>query len=155
MFKKLGIIIAVLNLLASLNSTWFFLGMAKVSLIEWIFFNACAPSVFLYLMGYVTRNKIIQAMSIPALAFFGTGGLFVFGWRGGELIAQVGHIFMTLALIWLIYGIFKEKTFKEATIGFVIASFIVNGFITMNQRYAYKHWDRLEEIMNYNPIGNK
>jgi hypothetical protein len=151
MYKKLGIVIAVLNLLASLNSTYFFLVMAKASFIEWIFFNACAPSVLLYLIGYLTKNKIVQAMAIPALAFFGTGGLFVFGWSGTDLFAQVGHIFMTSAAIWLIYGIFKDKNFKEATIGFILASFLVNGFITLDQRYAYRHWDRLEELMNYQP----
>lgn len=155
MYKKLGVAIAVLNLLASLNSTWFFLGMAKVSIVEWMFFNACAPAVILYLIGYVTRNKIIQAMAIPALAFFGTGGLFVFGWRGGELFAQASHIFMTLAVVWLIYGIFKDNSFKEATLGFILASFLVNGFITIDQRYAYKHWERLQEIMNFNLQGGK
>lgn len=151
MYKKIGIAIAVLNALASLNSTWFFLGMAKVSLIEWIFFNACAPIVFLYLIGYVSRNKIIQTLSIPGLTFFGTGGLFVFGWTGGELIAQVGHVFMTAAVIWMIYGIFKDKSFKEATVGFVLASFLITGFIAVDQKYAYEHWDRFKEVINYQP----
>lgn len=151
MYKKLGIFLAVSNLLLSLNSMFFFLGMAKTNFVEWIFFNACAPSVFLYLIGYFSKNKIVQACSIPALAFFGTGGMFVFGWSGGALIAQVGHIFMTLAVIWLIYGIFKDKSFKEATIGLIIASFLVNFFITAVQQYARVHWDRIEEIMNFNP----
>lgn len=151
MYKKIGITIAILNALASVNSSWFFLGMAKVSLIEWIFFNACAPSVFLYLIGYLLKNKVIQAMAIPALTFFGTGGLFVFGWSGGELIAQVGHILMTAAVIWLIYGIFKDKSFKEATIGLLIASFVVGGFIAADQRYAYKNWDRFQQVMQWQP----
>ena len=155
MYKKLGILIVVLNTLASLNSTYFFLVIAKVSFIEWLFFNACAPSVLLFLIGYLTKNKIIQAMAIPALAFFGVGGMFVFGWQGSELFAQFGHLCMTTAVIWLIFGIFKDKSFKEATIGFILASFIVNGFITLDQRYAYRHWNRMEEIMNYNPQGGK
>ncbi|MFA5839022.1 MAG: hypothetical protein WC890_00020 [Candidatus Margulisiibacteriota bacterium] len=155
MYKRVGIVIVVLNTLASLNSTYFFLVMAKVSFIEWLFFNACAPSVLLFLIGYLSKNKIVQAMAIPALAFFGVGGLFVFGWQGSELFAQVGHLCMTSAVIWLIYGIFKDKSFKEATIGFVLASFIVNGFITLDQRYAYRHWNRMEEIMNFNPQGGK
>lgn len=151
MYKKMGIIIAALNALASLNSSWFFLWMAKVSFIEWIFFNACAPMVFLYLIGYITKNKIIQSIAIPGMSFFGTGGLFVFGWKGGELIAQIGHIFMTTAVIWMIYSIFKEKSFKEATIGFIVASFLVSGFIAIDQRYVNRHWNRFNEIMNYQP----
>jgi hypothetical protein len=155
MHKKLGIIIAILNLLASLNSTWFFLGMAKVSFVEWIFFNACAPMVFLCLAGYFTRNKIIQSLSIPGLTFFGTGGLFVFGWSGGGLIAQAGHLLMTAAVIWMIYSIFKDKSYKEATIGFVLASFLISGFIAIDQRYVYEHWDRFEEVINYQPQGGR
>ena len=155
MYKRLGIVIATLNLLAALNSTYFFLVMAKASFIEWIFFNACAPSVILFLIGYLTKNKIVQAMAIPALSFFGVGGLFVFGWQGSDLFAQVGHVFMTSATLWLIYGIFKDKSFKEAAIGFILASFLVNGFITLDQRYAYRHWDRFQKIMEYNPSGSK
>ncbi|MFA4858019.1 MAG: hypothetical protein WC901_05540 [Candidatus Margulisiibacteriota bacterium] len=154
MYKRLGIVIAILNFLAVLNSTYFFLGMAKASLIEWLFFNACAPSVLLYFIGYLTKNKIIQAMAIPALAFFGIGGMFVFGWRGSALFAQVGHLFMTSAVVWLVYAIFKNKSFKEATIGFILASFLVNGFITIDQRYTYRHWERFQKIMEYNPNGS-
>jgi hypothetical protein len=92
-------------------------------------------------------------MSVSALAFFGVGGLFVFGWQGSDLFAQVGHIFMSAAVLWLVYGIIMDKSFKEATIGFILASFLVNGFITMDQRYAYRHWDRFLAIMEYNPSG--
>ena len=151
MHKNLGLTIAILNALAALNSTWFFLGMAKTSFTEWIFFNACAPSIALFLLGYVLKNRIIQIMSIPALAFFGGGGLFVFGWTGGALIAQIGHIFMVSALIWITYGIFRDKTFKEAAIGLLLAAVLVNAFIAIQQGYAYRHWDRMQEIMDWTP----
>ncbi|KPJ65321.1 hypothetical protein AMJ44_10485 [candidate division WOR-1 bacterium DG_54_3] len=151
MYKRLGITIAILNTLAAVNSTNFFLNLAKASFTEWIFFNACAPSIALFLLGYVLRNRIIQSMSIPALAFFGGGGLFVFGWTGGALIAQTGHIFMVSAILWIVCGIFRDKTFKEATIGLLLAAVFVSAFITVQQKYAYNNWMRLEQIMSYDP----
>jgi len=151
MYRKLGITIAILNALSAINSTWFFLGMAKVSLIEWIIFNACAPSIILFLIGYLLKNKIIQAMSIPALAFFGVGGMFVFPWTGMNIIAQVGHIFMTAAIIWMINGIFKDKSFKEAAIGLLLAAFFVNAFIATQQMYVGRHYARLQEVINWQP----
>lgn len=151
MYKKLGIAIAILNVLAALNSTWFFFGLAKVSFTEWIFFNACAPSVVLFFLGYVLKNRIIQAMSVPALAFFGVGGMFVFGWTGTAIISQIGHLFMASAIAWVVYGIFKDQRFKEATIGLLLAAFFVNAFIAVQQGYAYRHWDRLQEVVNWTP----
>ena len=151
MYKILGITIAILNALAALNSTWFFLGMAKVTPTEWFFFNACAPAIALFLVGYIFKDKMIQSMSIPALAFFGLGGMFVFPWTGMNIIAQIGHIFMTLAIAWITYGIFKDKSFKEATVGFLLAAFLVNAFIAVQQMYVGRHLDKLQEVINWKP----
>ena len=49
----IGIIFAVLLLLAIIQSTFFFLIVMKVKLIEWIVFNACAPSNITFLIGFV------------------------------------------------------------------------------------------------------
>ena len=44
-FRKItGIILACLLLLSILNSTNYFFGILKVGFIEWLVFNACAPS---------------------------------------------------------------------------------------------------------------
>lgn len=135
----------------ALMSTNFFLNLAKCSVIEWIFFNACAPSVLLFLIGYFSRSKVIMYMSIPALAFFGGGGLFIFGWTGTAIISQVGHMLMVSAVIWMVYGIFKEKEYKAAAIGLLLAAIFVNAFIAVQQSYAYRHWDRLQQVLNWQP----
>ena len=90
-------------------------------------------------------------MSVPALAFFGVGGMFVFGWTGTALISQIGHIFMASAIAWVVYGIFKDQSFKQATIGLLLAAFFVNAFICLQQMYVGKHLDRLQEIMEWQP----
>lgn len=105
-FAITGAVLALLNTLNTLNSTWYFLGVAHFSLAAWLAFNACAPSVGLYLTGYLCRSERLMAMAIPLMLYFGTGGLFVFGWSGTALFAQVGHILMTLTVAWLIVKCF-------------------------------------------------
>jgi hypothetical protein len=100
-FEITGAVLAILNALNVLNSTWYFLGRAHFPVTAWLAFNACAPSVGLYLVGYIWKNEWLMAMAIPPMLYFGTGGLFVFGWSGTALFAQVGHILMTLAVAWL------------------------------------------------------
>ena len=151
MYKWTGRILALLTLLMALMSTNFFLNMAKASVIEWLMFNACAPSIALFLIGYVSRQKILMYMSIPALLFFGGGGLFIFGWTGTAIISQISHIFMVSAAAWMVYGIVKERDYKNAAIGLLLAAVFVNAFIAVQQSYAYKNWIRVQQVVNYQP----
>lgn len=83
--------------------------------------NICAPSVFLFYSGYFVvqfgpkfaflLGYMLMVMGTFAMTLFGTYGLFVFSWKGPNLIAQglcakkndsssclVSHIFMTLSV---------------------------------------------------------
>jgi uncharacterized lipoprotein NlpE involved in copper resistance len=151
MYKWTGRVLALLTLLMALMSTNFFLNMAKASVIEWLMFNACAPAIALFLLGYISRQKVLMCMSIPALLFFGGGGLFIFGWTGTAIISQVGHIFMVSAVIWMVYGVVKESDYKNAAIGLLLAAVFVNAFIAVQQSYAYKNWIRVQQVVNYQP----
>ena len=78
---KLGIGLAVMLSLVTLNSTYFFLGVSKVKFVEWLVFNACAPSSIAYLIGFVifmlTMSWTVQHIGI--LQFFCDGiGLILF-----------------------------------------------------------------------------
>ena len=147
MIETIGTIVAALNFLAAVNSTWFFLKIAKVSYSDWFFFNACASSIAIYLIGYIFNSWTIMAISIPALTFFGFGGLFFFGWKGHEIIPQIGHLLMTAAIAWISTSIFVWAVYKEAVIGFLIASLVVPNFIAVQQKYAAANWQRFMSIM--------
>ncbi|MDR2917323.1 MAG: hypothetical protein LBV74_21220 [Tannerella sp.] len=47
-----SIVLASILLLTIINSTWFFLGIAKVSVVQWIVFNACAPAGIAFTQHY-------------------------------------------------------------------------------------------------------
>ncbi len=65
--KITGLVIALFNIVNVLNSSWYFLGMAHFPMPAWLAFNACAPSVALYLAGYVSRKDVLLAASLPFL----------------------------------------------------------------------------------------
>jgi hypothetical protein len=62
---KIGVMLGILLLLVTIQSTFYFLGRLKVKMIEWIVFNACAPSNITLLIETVPKkpgtNRIIRA----------------------------------------------------------------------------------------------
>ena len=134
-----GIVIALFNIVNVANSTWYFLGMAHFTVPAWLAFNACAPSVALYLAGYFSGRKRLMAAALPFMLFFGTGGLFVFGWSGTSLYAQAGHIAMTLASIWIIAKISAEKSVRVSAIGFAAGLAVFLLVLPLQQHYVKSH----------------
>ena len=54
MENKITITLAILLLLITIFSTVFYFGRLKVSSIEWLFFNPCAVSSIVFLIGLTT-----------------------------------------------------------------------------------------------------
>ena len=48
-----GIILAVLMLLALLNSAYFFVFTAKFEILDWLAFNACSAAIIIYLFCFL------------------------------------------------------------------------------------------------------
>lgn len=144
--RRTGIAVAVLNLLAVLNAANYFLFQAKFPVFAWLMFNACAPSVMLYLAGFFTKRYEIMTASIPFLSFFGIGGLFVFGWTGFAIISQVGHILMTLAVIYIIATVIIEKNWKLPLAGFIIGLIVFLAILPIQQKYVKSHPEYLKKL---------
>lgn len=151
---KIGIVLAVLLLLVTINSINFFFGIAKAKPIEWMVFNACAPSSIAYLIGFVifllTKNRIALNISILPLFFFGGLGLFLFPWSGYNLIAQFSHIIMVLNMTWAIYTTFATGDFKAAALGLLIGIGIFAPFINYQQTYVNTHPEAFQKILGIN-----
>ncbi|UCD85273.1 MAG: hypothetical protein JSU92_03520 [Deltaproteobacteria bacterium] len=149
--KKTGIILAILLLLVTLNSTYYFLGVLRVKFIEWFVFNACAPSSITYLIGFVLylrfRDRIVMHMAILPMFFFGGLGLFVFPWDGINIIPQISHIIMVLTIGWLLIGTFRMKNFKSAAIGMLMGIVIFSVFIGFQQNYMATHHEDFKRIL--------
>jgi hypothetical protein len=147
------IILAILLLLATIHSTFFFLIVMKVKLIEWVVFNACAPSNITFLIGFALfllfKDRTVLHMAILPMFFFGVLGLFVFPWNGVNIIPQVGHILMTLNIGWAILITLQTHDYKAATIGMLLGIVVFSVFIGFQQQYVATHPEDFKKILQF------
>ena len=151
MFEIISIILAVLLLLVTVNSTYFFLGIQKVTFIEWIVFNACAPASITFLIGFVlsltVKDRTVLHMSILPMFFFGFLGMFVFPWKGYNIIAQISHVIMSMNIVWVLITTFMAKNYQPAVIGLLLGITVFSVFIGFQQNYAAAHREDMQRIL--------
>jgi hypothetical protein len=141
----------MLLLAMTILSTWYFFGSLKVRFIEWIVFNACAPSNITFLIGValflLVKDKTIMHMAILPMFFFGVGGLIVLPWTGMNIIPQIGHIIMALNIGWTIFVTFRTTDYKAATLGLLLGIAVFSFFIAFQQNYVAAHPADFKRIM--------
>lgn len=138
--------------LISFFSTIFFLMIKKVKFREWLFFNSCSPSNFLYIFGFILllfyKFSWLVYFGIFPMFFFGTLGLFLFPWkRPKNIFVQISHILMTSNIIWIIFYLFKENLFKFSTIGLLAGGFSFLVFLYFQQSYVKRHPDDFNRVL--------
>jgi len=143
--RKIGWVVVILNIIMMLLSANYYLRMVNFPITAWFFFNICFFSTLIFLIGFFLKNKVIMTMSIPFLAYFGTGGMFVFSWHGMMIIAQIAHIFMTLAIVYAILESIKAKESRKPFFGFIIGLIIFSIFLPIHQKYIKTHPEFLEK----------
>jgi hypothetical protein len=148
--KIIGVILAGLLFLITLSSTFFFLGKLKISLVQWISFNSCSPTSFLYLLLFlvflVKKNALYLMITFLPIYFLGTMSMFVLPWNEANTIAHVGHIIMTLNLIWVLYVIFKHKEYKALGIGLLISMLLFVPYIAYVLSYNQAHAEEMLKL---------
>lgn len=144
--RKIGWVVAVGNIIMMFFSANYFLFMAKFPIIPWLFFNVCFPSALIFLIGFFSKNKTIMAFSIPFLAYFGVGGLFVFSWSDGMIMAQISHIFMTLAIIYTVLEVARTKEWRRSILGFLVGLAVFLIIFPIHQNYIKIHPEYLKML---------
>jgi hypothetical protein len=144
--KEIGLIIAILNLLSIVNSTRVFLLVMGFPVAAWLCFNACAPSVAIYLAGFFSGKRPVMAASLPFLFFFGGVGLLMFGWSGDVLVAQAGHIMMACAILYTIIIITLEKSWKKSMPGLIAGVALLLVILPLQQKFMLSHPEYLEKL---------
>jgi len=120
-WDKAGWVVVALNLVMAFMSTMYFLAQARVGVAGWLAMNSCAPSIFLFVLGYLCRSLPVMAVGAGLMFRYGTLGLFFFGWDGPNLIAQVGHIFMTVAVCYVLTLIVRRRARHELAVAVLVA----------------------------------
>lgn len=144
---RTGWIIVSLNLLMAANSTFYFTGVLGAGLDGWLAMNSCAPSIFIFAVGYLLRQRALVAVGAGCMFHFGTLGLFVFGWEGiNNLIPQVGHILMSVAVVYFIVRMIRLHSAEALLIAFLAALLLI--YSAWQREWFRAHPRALDHLMN-------
>ncbi len=147
-----GWVVVLLNTLAVLNSPYFFLAQLRVGVVGWLMLNTCAPSVVLFLLGFLLSNPMTMVAASVLMFRYGMLGLFVFNWDGYNIIPQVGHILMTLAVIYTLVDIIRHRRWKALILGAVLGLTILIPLMALQGAWFNAHPGMLESLFSGNLI---
>lgn len=142
-FKNIvSYVLAILMLLAFLNSGHFFLGMLKLSIGKWLAFNACSLAILFFLICFVLylirKKEVLLAIPLLPMYYYGTMGLFVMPWNSANAFAQITHVVVTLSLLWVLFLLLKERKYDSLGKGLLI------GMVVFVPLFAYlQHFNQL------------
>ena len=120
-----GWVLVVFNTLMAIMGANFFLGMLKTNVIGWLMMNTCAPSIALFVIGFLLGSPVVMVAASTIMFRYGTLGLFVFSWSGGNLFAQAGHTLMTLAVIYVVADVIHNRRWKMLSLGLLLGIVIL------------------------------
>jgi hypothetical protein len=120
-----GWILAVPNALMALASTLFFLAQLKLGLVAWLMINSCAPSAGLFVGGFLARSLVIMAASAVLMLRYGLNGLLSYGWEPHLITAQIAHVLMVLAGIYVLVTAARAKAWRQLGAGIVLGAAIL------------------------------
>jgi hypothetical protein len=147
-YTRIAWILVILNVLMAIMSTNFFLGTLKTGVEGWLMMNTCAPSIALFVIGYLLGSPIVMIAGAVAMFRYGTLGLFVFSWSGSNLIAQVGHILMTLAVAYVVIDTIRNRRWKIAGLGVALGLAIMVPFMIAQDAWIKTHAAVVEQLFN-------
>jgi hypothetical protein len=90
--KVVNNFLAGLNGLTALASTWFFISHSSIPFNVWLVVNFTVLVQFVTIPVLLEEKKEFLYALVPALLYFGLGGLFLFSWQGLSLIAHASHL---------------------------------------------------------------
>ncbi|HAQ64554.1 MAG TPA: hypothetical protein DCR43_01650 [Bacteroidales bacterium] len=139
----IGYVLAVFMLLALLNSAYFFLSVVKLTISEWLAFNACSLAIIAYLVCFtcfqITQKHFFLAIALVPLYYYGTMGLFVIPWNAANLFPQITHIVITLNVIWILYVLLKDSSYESTGKGLLVGVLVFVPVFAVVQNYSQLH----------------
>jgi hypothetical protein len=148
--NRVGWVLVVLNTLMAINSANFFLGMLKTDVAGWLMMNTCAPSIALFVIGFLLGSPMVMVAASVMMFRYGTLGLFVFSWSGGNLIGQVAHILMTLAVIYVSVDVARNKRWKALGLGVLLGIAILIPLTVVQTMWINANPEMVEKLFSGN-----
>jgi hypothetical protein len=141
-----GWIVTALNALAAVSSSHFFLAVLGAGVAGWLMMNSCAPSIALFAAGFVLARPVLMVAGAVMMFRYGTLGLFFFGWQGPNLIAQVSHVLMTLAVAYVAWEVVRSRRFRALGLGTALGLAVLVPYMLAQHAYFEAHPGLLEQL---------
>jgi hypothetical protein len=123
--NAIGWLLAVPNGLMAVASTLFFLAQLKLGFVAWLMINSCAPSSGLFVGGFLSRSLVVMAASAVLMLRYGLNGLLAYGWEPHLITAQIAHVFMVLAGIYVLVTAARANAWGQFGKGIVLGGAIL------------------------------
>ncbi len=144
-------VLALLLFATMLNSSYFFMGILKLSSGEWLAFNACSLAILIFLICYllfcISKREELLAISVLPLYYYGTMGLFVIPWNAANSFAQVTHVIITLNVLWILYVYLKDRKFESLGKGLIVGIIIFVPVFAAIQSYTQLHMNEFMKAL--------
>jgi hypothetical protein len=151
MSNKLSMVLAVLLMIVTIQSSVFYFVKLKVRFVEWFYFNPCATSNIVFLIGFTLYlfkgDRTLLHLAILPMFFFGTLGMFFLSWSGMNIIPQVGHTIMTLNITLTLFITLIRGDFKAAALGLTTGIIVFAPVIAFQQIYVCNHPNDFNRIL--------
>ena len=145
-----GWLLVVLNTLMAITGANFFLGMLKTDVGSWLMMNTCAPSIALFVIGFLIGSPVVMIAASTMMFRYGTLSLFVFSWSGGNLIAQAGHSLMTLAVVYVATDVVRHRRCKTLGLGLSLGIVILFPLETVQSLWLIAHPEMAVKLFSGN-----
>jgi hypothetical protein len=151
-FKRdaVGWVLVVLSALSALNGAFVFLGVLKTGIVGWLMLNTCAPSIALFVIGFALGNPVVMVAGSVLMFRYGTGGLFVFGWSGYDIPGQIGHILMTLSVIYTTVHMVRGRRWRALGLGVLLGLAILIPLMIVQTGWLNAHPEMMEMLFSGN-----
>jgi hypothetical protein len=145
-----GWTLVILNLLMAINSANFFLGILKTDIVGWLMMNTCAPSIALFVVGFLLGSPVVMVAAATMMFRYGALGLFVFPWDGFNIIAQVSHVSMTLAVMYVAVDVIRNRRWKSLSAGLLLGIVILFPLETVQTMWLIRNPETAEKLFSGN-----
>lgn len=149
--QVIGLILSIIMLFILLNSSYFFLGILKLSVGKWLAFNACSLAIIVYLICFIafriTKRDYLLAIPLLPLYYYGTMGLFIMPWNEANIFPQITHIAITVNIVWVLYVLLKEHKYESLGKGCLLGILIFVPIFACIQSYTQLHMNEFMQVL--------
>jgi hypothetical protein len=109
--------------------------------------NTCAPSIVLFVIGFLLGSPLVMVATSVPMFRYGTLGLFVFGWDAYNIIPQIGHVLMTLATVYVMIYVVRNRAWKTLVLGLALCLAMLIPFMVLQTSWFNAHPGMLEMLL--------